>query len=333
MIWEILMPIMGTTIVQRKIVEWAKSPGDKVNKGDTIFIAESDKADMDVESFNNGYLAVILAQAGETVTFENPVVGLLAETEAEIPLAKQRAKLMRQQLAAEAEEIPDRTTDKTPLRSRVPVMKLERQINTATFNDFFIENKLKGLTMTGLLTKIVAQTLVKYPLLNARLTPTLIQYEYPQLSVHSFKKGIEYNSQIDINMPVYLASGKTVFPTLFDVGRTDLFSLSLTCLKLASRAIDNKLKPEQYNRGNITIINLGISGVDRFDTALFEGQSCTITFGTADNAVSNTGFFELGKPIKVSLISDRRIIDWALGQAFLEDLDLLFNNKPLLSEL
>ena len=263
MIHEIFLPFMGTTIAEQKIVKWLKSPGDKVNQGDTIFIVQSDKADMDVESFNNGYLAAILAQAGETVTCENPVVGLLAETEAEIPLARQRAKSMQQQLAAVAEEISDRTTDRTPLTSHIPVIKFDRQINTATFNDFFIENKLKGLTMTGLLTKIVAQTLVKYPLLNARLA----------------KKEIEYNSQFDINIPVCLANGETIFPTLFDVARTDLFSLSLTCIKLASRAIENKLKPEQYNRGNITIINLGMYGVDRFDTALFEGQSCTVTFG------------------------------------------------------
>ncbi len=48
---------------------------------------ESDKADMDVESFYDGYLAVILVEAGQ----EAPVgeaIAYIAETEAEIELAK-----------------------------------------------------------------------------------------------------------------------------------------------------------------------------------------------------------------------------------------------------
>ena len=58
-----------------------------------------------------------------------------------------------------------------------------------------------------------------------------------------------------------------------------------------------------------TIINLGMYGVDRFDTALFEGQSCTITFGAVRNTVttSNSGFFEIGKQMNVSLIGDRQL--------------------------
>jgi len=74
-----------------KIVEWTKSPGDKVEKGETVLVVESDKADMDVESFNEGYLAAIMVQAGD----EAPVgsaIALIAETEAEITEAKKQAE-------------------------------------------------------------------------------------------------------------------------------------------------------------------------------------------------------------------------------------------------
>jgi biotin carboxyl carrier protein len=50
------------TLPQGKIVSWLKSPGDKVAKGEPIVVVESDKADMDVESFNDGILGAIVVQ-------------------------------------------------------------------------------------------------------------------------------------------------------------------------------------------------------------------------------------------------------------------------------
>ncbi len=90
MIHDIFMPALSSTMTEGKIVEWTKSPGDKVEKGETVLVVESDKADMDVESFNAGYLAVIMVDAGE----EAPVgsaIALIAETEAEIAEAKKQA--------------------------------------------------------------------------------------------------------------------------------------------------------------------------------------------------------------------------------------------------
>ncbi len=77
-------------MTEGKIVSWTKSPGDKVAKGETVLVVESDKADMDVESFYEGYLATILVEAGQ----EAPVgaaIAYIAETEAEIAEAKAKA--------------------------------------------------------------------------------------------------------------------------------------------------------------------------------------------------------------------------------------------------
>ncbi len=90
MIHDIFMPALSSTMETGKIVEWTKSPGDKVEKGETVLVVESDKADMDVESFNEGYLAAIIVEAGQ----EAPVgsaIALIAETEAEIEEAKKQA--------------------------------------------------------------------------------------------------------------------------------------------------------------------------------------------------------------------------------------------------
>ena len=62
MINEVFMPALSSTMTEGKIVSWEKSPGDKVEKGETVLVVESDKADMDVEAFYSGTLAAILVE-------------------------------------------------------------------------------------------------------------------------------------------------------------------------------------------------------------------------------------------------------------------------------
>lgn len=98
MIHEVFMPALSSTMTEGKIVSWIKSPGDKVEKGETVVVVESDKADMDVESFYEGYLAVITVQAGESAPV-GAAIALVAETEAEIETAKQQATQSSQEPA------------------------------------------------------------------------------------------------------------------------------------------------------------------------------------------------------------------------------------------
>jgi pyruvate dehydrogenase E2 component (dihydrolipoamide acetyltransferase) len=90
MIYEIFMPALSSTMTEGKITAWVKSIGDKVEKGETVLVVESDKADMDVESFYEGYLGAIAVPAGETAPVGS-ALGYVAETVAEI--ADIKAKL------------------------------------------------------------------------------------------------------------------------------------------------------------------------------------------------------------------------------------------------
>ena len=84
------MPALSSTMTEGKIVEWLKQPGDKVGRGESVLVVESDKADMDVESFQDGFLAAVLMPAGSTAPV-GETIGLIVETEAEIADAKAKA--------------------------------------------------------------------------------------------------------------------------------------------------------------------------------------------------------------------------------------------------
>lgn len=96
---EVFMPALSSTMTEGKIVSWVKSPGDKVEKGETVVVVESDKADMDVESFYEGYLAHIIVQAGESAPVGS-AIAFIAETEAEIATAVAQANTASTPVAA-----------------------------------------------------------------------------------------------------------------------------------------------------------------------------------------------------------------------------------------
>ena len=77
-------------MTEGKIVEWLKKPGDPVARGESVLVVESDKADMDVEAFQEGFLAAVLMPAGETAPV-GETIGLIVETEAEIAAAQASA--------------------------------------------------------------------------------------------------------------------------------------------------------------------------------------------------------------------------------------------------
>ena len=71
------MPALSSTMTEGKIVEWMVAPGDKVEAGSTVMVVESDKADMDVEAFEDGYVSAILVDEGESAPVGSPVAILV----------------------------------------------------------------------------------------------------------------------------------------------------------------------------------------------------------------------------------------------------------------
>lgn len=63
---EVTMPRLSDTMEEGTISQWLKKPGDQVQKGDILAEIETDKANMDLESYDAGVLEQILVQEGES---------------------------------------------------------------------------------------------------------------------------------------------------------------------------------------------------------------------------------------------------------------------------
>jgi len=82
----VIMPALGMAQDSGLIVAWHKAPGDAVASTDILFEVETDKSTVEVEAGHDGYLAAVLAEAGE----EAPVGETIAVISAEKPAAPVR---------------------------------------------------------------------------------------------------------------------------------------------------------------------------------------------------------------------------------------------------
>ncbi|MDB9489083.1 dihydrolipoamide acetyltransferase family protein [Dolichospermum circinale CS-534/05] len=426
---EVFMPALSSTMTEGKIVSWVKSPGDKVEKGETVVVVESDKADMDVETFYEGYLAHIIVPAGETAPV-GAAIAYIAETEAEIATAKSlanadgaaasstpvpipvavaavaapvtpsqngsnhqpgrvvvspRARKLAKELKVDlntltgsgpygrivAEDVEVATGKVQPITTpvvtaapvpaslpvaaatpapvaaptaapvvssavpgqivpfttlqnavvrgmvaslSVPVFRVSYTISTDGLDKLYKQIKSKGVTMTALLSKAVAVTLQKHPILNASYSD----------------QGIVNHPNINVSVAVAMDDGGLITPVLQNADTVDIYSLSRNWKSLVERARAKQLQPAEYNSGTFTLSNLGMFGVDTFDAILPPGQGSILAIGASRPQVVATadGLFAVRQQMQVTITCDHRIIYGADAAGFLQDLAKLIETNP-----
>ncbi|MGN6573898.1 MAG: biotin/lipoyl-containing protein, partial [Pseudolabrys sp.] len=74
---DVLMPQLGETVAEGKIVKWFKAAGDAVKPGENLFEIETDKTSMEVPATFGGTLSAINFQVGE-VAKVGAVVAVIA---------------------------------------------------------------------------------------------------------------------------------------------------------------------------------------------------------------------------------------------------------------
>ena len=78
---NVVMPKLGMTMEQGKVVEWKKKEGEMVKEGEIVMVIETEKVTYEVESVGTGMLHIIVEEGTEVPVGE--VVGVLAADQAE----------------------------------------------------------------------------------------------------------------------------------------------------------------------------------------------------------------------------------------------------------
>ena len=77
---NILMPALSPTMTEGKLARWLKKEGDEVKSGDVLAEIETDKATMEVEAVDEGFLAKIVVPDDTEGVAVNAVIAILTET-------------------------------------------------------------------------------------------------------------------------------------------------------------------------------------------------------------------------------------------------------------
>src|SRR5512134_1186030 len=84
---DFCMPSLGADMDSGTIVEWRVQPGDTVHRGDVVAVVDTDKADIDVEVFEDGVIESLLVEPGVEVAVGTPLARLTVAGEPSEPVA------------------------------------------------------------------------------------------------------------------------------------------------------------------------------------------------------------------------------------------------------
>ena len=80
---QVIMPKLSDAMEEGRLLQWLKKEGDRVQGGDILASIETDKAEIELESFGAGVLRKILVAEGETVPV-GKVIAIVAEPDEDI---------------------------------------------------------------------------------------------------------------------------------------------------------------------------------------------------------------------------------------------------------
>ena len=140
-----------------------------------------------------------------------------------------------------------------------------------------------------------------------------------------------YNN-IDISMAVAIDGG-LITPIIKNADQKTVQIISAETKQLAKKARDGKLQPEEFQGGSFSISNLGMFGIDNFAAIVNPPQSCILAVARAvEKPVVEHGQIKIAHMMNVTLSSDHRSVDGAVGAEFLKALRR-FVEHPILMML
>ena len=189
------------------------------------------------------------------------------------------------------------------------LLKLRQALNSSA------EGKYK-LSVNDFLIKAMAVATKKVPAVNSSWRGDVIRQF----------------STVDVSVAVSTPSG-LITPIVRSVESKGLESISAAVKELAKKARDNKLKPEEYQGGSISISNMGMNpAVERFTAVINPPQAAILAVGSPKKVAvpveneDGTTAVAWEDQIIVTASFDHKVIDGAVGAEWMKELKKVIEN-------
>ena len=154
--------------------------------------------------------------------------------------------------------------------------------------------------------------------------------QHPKVNSSWLEDKIRYNEHVNIGVAVAVDEGLLVPVVRFADGKT-LSQISGEVKTYAEKAKNKQLQPQDWEGSTFTISNLGMFGIEEFTAIINPPDACIMAVGGINEVpVVRDGQIVPGDIMKVTLSCDHRVVDGALGAAFLKTFKQLMENPVLL---
>jgi len=131
---------------------------------------------------------------------------------------------------------------------------------------------------------------------------------------------IRVNNHIHIGVAIAIEDGLVV-PVVRFADSKSLSHISLEVKELGAKAKSKKIQPADMSGNTFTISNLGMFGIDEFTSIINSPDACILSVGgIKQTPIVKNGQIVVGNVMKVTLACDHRVVDGAIGSAFLQTL-------------
>ena len=152
----------------------------------------------------------------------------------------------------------------------------------------------------------------------------------PKINASWYGDFIRYNDHVHIGVAVAVDEGLLV-PVVRFADEKPLTQIGEEVKHYAQKAKDKKLQPEEWEGNTFTISNLGMFGIDEFTAIVNPPDSCILAIGGIKQVpVVKEDRVVPGNVMKVTLSCDHRVVDGAVGSAFLNSFKNYLENPVLL---
>lgn len=189
-----------------------------------------------------------------------------------------------------------------------PLLELRKTLNSQ------LEPQGIKLSVGDFITRAAALACVQHPAVNSSWNESTI----------------EQHGTVNVGVAVALPEergGGLIVPVLRDVQNRGLRWISEETKRLAKKARDQGLSQEEMEGGTFTISNLGMFGVDHFEAIINPPQAAILAVGAAnEKPVVKNGQIVVGHEMTATLSGDHRVVDGAIGAAYLQTLKQMIEN-------
>lgn len=333
---ELTLPSFGADMEDAVFVEWRVQPGQAVRRGDIACVVETQKGAIDVEAWQAGTVASLLAEPGQTLPVGQVLARLADEGEdwqavaaagpapAAMPGAAP-APAMAPAVAAAAAPARPAAAPAGPAAARAPGMRAAIAAAMARSKreipHYYLRQEVQVETALAWLEAANASLPPARRILFAALAlkaVALALRQTPQLVGRLVEGRFEPADAVHVGMVTALRGGGLVVPTVHEAHRLPLPALMEALADVLARARRGTLRSSDLADSTVTLTQLGDLGADSVHGVIYPPQVAIVGLGrVAARPWVRDGQVVVARTVHATLAGDHRVSDGLVGARFL----------------